>query len=77
LVTRLFLVQKSLGSRPSETTKIKVMKQQLPDAKKHQQISFLKSAIRIVGYAFIPYSLETATILLIFSEFVGIIEELV
>jgi hypothetical protein len=53
------------------------MKQQLPDAKKHQQISFLKSAIRIVGYAFIPYSLEAATILLIFSEFVGIIEELV
>ena len=67
----------SLGSSPSETTKIKIMKQQLPDAKKHQQISFIKSAIRIVGYAFIPYSLETATILLIFSEFVGIIEELV
>ena len=52
-------------------------KQELPDAKKHQQISFIKSAIRIVGYAFIPYSLETAAILLIFSEFVGIIEELV
>ena len=67
----------SLGSSPSETTKIKIMKQQLPDAKKHQQISFIKSTIRIVGYAFIPYSLETATILLIFSEFVGIIEELV
>ena len=57
--------------------KIKVMKQQQPEEKKHQQISFLKSAIRIVGYAFIPYSLETATILLIFSEFIGIIEELV
>ena len=67
----------SLGSSPSEITKIKIMKQELPDAKKHQQISFLKSTIRIVGYAFIPYSLETATILLIFSEFVGIIEELV
>ena len=53
------------------------MKQQLPDAKKHQQISFLKSAIRIVGYAFIPYSLETATIILILSEIVGIVEELV
>ena len=51
--------------------------QQLPDAKKHQQISFLKSTIRIMGYAFIPYSLETATGLLILSEFVGIIEELV
>ena len=69
----------SLGSSPSEITKIKikVMKQQLPDAKKHQQISFIKSLVRIIGYAFIPYSLETATILLIFSEFIGIIEELV
>jgi len=53
------------------------MKQELPDAKKHQQISFIKSLVRIVGYAFIPYSLEAATILLILSEFVGIIEELV
>tara|TARA_B110000037_G_scaffold127995_1_gene145514 strand:- start:295 stop:462 length:168 start_codon:yes stop_codon:yes gene_type:complete len=52
-------------------------KQQLPDARKHQIVSFVKSTIRIVGYAFIPYSLETATILLILSEFVGIIEELV
>ena len=51
--------------------------QQLPDAKLHQIISFIKSTIRIIGYAFIPYSLETATILLIFSEFIGIIEELV
>ena len=51
--------------------------QQLPDAKKHQIISFIKSAVRIVGYAFIPYDLAIATILLIFSEFVGIIEELV
>ena len=56
---------------------IKINDHKIPDAKKHQQISFLKSTIRIVGYAFIPYSLETATILLIFSEFVGIIEELV
>jgi len=52
-------------------------KQQLPDAQKHQIISFVKSAIRIVGYAFIPYSLETATIILILSEIVGIVEELV
>jgi len=55
----------------------KVKKQELPDAKKHQIISFINSAVRIVGYAFIPYDLAIATILLIFSEFVGIIEELV
>ena len=52
-------------------------KQQLPDARNHQIISFIKSTVRIVGYAFIPYSLEKATILLIFSEFVGVVEELV
>jgi len=52
-------------------------KQQLPDAKKHQIISFIKSAIRIIGYIFIPFNLLAATILLLVSEFVGILEELV
>ena len=73
------MVQKSLGSRPSKTTKIKikVMKQQLPDARKHQQISFIKSGIRILGYGALWYSLDIAVILLILSEIVGIGEELV
>ena len=53
------------------------VKQQLPDAKKHQQISFIKSGIRIIGYACIPFSLFWATVFLILSEVVGIIEELV
>ena len=52
-----------------------VMKQ--PDAKKHQKISFIKSGIRIVGYIAIPFNLELATALLISSEIVGILEELV
>ena len=52
-------------------------KQQLPDAKKHQQISFIKSGIRIIGYALIPVNLLWATVVLILSEVVGIIEELV
>ena len=51
--------------------------QQLPDAKKHQQISFIKSGIRIIGYACIPFSLFWATVFLILSEVVGIIEEMV
>ena len=50
---------------------------ELPDAYMHQRISFLKSTIRIIGYIFIPFSLVTATILLIISEIIGIIEELV
>ncbi len=49
----------------------------LPDPKLHQQISFFKSGVRIIGYFFIPFSLVTATALLILSEVIGVIEELV
>ena len=48
-----------------------------PDAKKHQTISFIKSWIRIIGYLFIPFNLVTATLILVVSEIIGIIEELV
>ena len=48
-----------------------------PDASKHQLISFIKSGIRIVGYALIPFNLVMSVIFLILSEVVGIIEELV
>ena len=63
-----------------QTTHISLGKpknQQLPDARKHQIISFVKSGVRILGYCFIPFSLVTATILLILSEIIGIVEELV
>ena len=50
---------------------------QMPDQKWHRRISFLKSGIRIIGYGFIPFNLAAATSLLIVSEVVGIIEELV
>lgn len=53
------------------------MMQKYPDAKKHQIISFIKSGFRILGYAFLPFNLVTATLILIFSEIIGIIEELV
>ena len=52
-------------------------KQQLPDAKKHQTVSFIKSAIRIVGYILIPVDLISAMLVLVVSEVVGIFEELV
>jgi|TARA_R100001224_G_C3989405_1_gene138672 hypothetical protein len=48
-----------------------------PDARLHQLISFIKSGVRIVGYFFIPFNLVAATALLILSEVIGIIEELV
>ena len=48
-----------------------------PDAKRHQLVSFIKSGIRIIGYIFIPFNLVVSAFLLILSEVVGIIEELV
>lgn len=52
-------------------------KQELPDAVLHQRISFIKSAIRIMGYVFIPFNLEAAVTTLVLSEIIGIVEELV
>jgi len=52
-------------------------KQQLPDARRHQLVSFLKSGIRLLGYVFLPFDLTIAMGVLFFSEIVGIIEELV
>ena len=52
-------------------------KQELPDARKHQVISFVKSGIRIIGYVFLPFNIGVAVTLLIVSEGVGIVEELV
>ena len=63
-------------NRPKQQSPSK-LSQQLPDAKKHQQISFIKSGIRIIGYACIPFSIFWATTFLILSEVVGIIEEMV
>ena len=49
----------------------------LPDPKKHQLISFVKSGIRILGYLFIQFDLGAAVTLLVVSEAIGILEEMV
>jgi len=48
-----------------------------PDPIKHQQISFIKSAVRILGYIFLFWDVEVAALTLIASEAIGIWEELV
>tara|TARA_R100000900_G_scaffold12_5_gene26 strand:+ start:1136 stop:1435 length:300 start_codon:yes stop_codon:yes gene_type:complete len=48
-----------------------------PDPKLHQIVSFIKSGMRIIGYCLIPYNLGVAASMLVLSEVVGIIEELV
>lgn len=51
--------------------------QKIPDPKLHQRVSFFKSFIRILGYAFLPFNLGWSVTFLILSEGIGIIEELV
>ena len=48
-----------------------------PDTKLHHQISFIKSGLRIAGYIAIPFTIKIAVVLLVISEVVGIVEELV
>ena len=48
-----------------------------PDPKKHQLISFLKSAVRITGYVALPFGIGLGVIILVISELIGIVEELV
>ena len=51
--------------------------EKLPDPRLHQIISFVKSVVRILGYIFIPFDLGAAVALLVVSEAVGILEEMV
>jgi len=48
-----------------------------PDARKHQIISFVKSGIRLIGYGTLLYNIETAVYILVLSEVIGIVEEVV
>ena len=52
-------------------------KKYMPNQKRHRYVSFIKSGVRIVGYLLIPFSLPLAVGVLVFSEIIGIIEELV
>ena len=51
--------------------------QHYPDARKHQLVSFLKSGVRLLGYLFLPFDLYIAMGILLVSEIIGIVEELV
>tara|TARA_Y100001980_G_C14178712_1_gene50695 strand:- start:33 stop:269 length:237 start_codon:yes stop_codon:yes gene_type:complete len=51
--------------------------EKLPNAKNHKNLSFIKSGIRILGYISFLVSIELAVGVLIVSEVIGILEELV
>lgn len=48
-----------------------------PEEDKKEGITLIKSALRIIGYTLIPSNIMAAASMLIISEMVGIIEELV
>ena len=70
------LYNKVKGKNPKFDTKFKNF-DKMPDQKWHQIISFIKSGIRIVGYVIIPFDIVVAATVLVFSELIGIVEELV
>jgi len=41
----------------------------------HERVSYVKSVLRIVGYAFLPFSIVKASAVLVVSELLGIAEE--
>jgi len=48
-----------------------------PDPKQHQRISFIKSALRLIGYLLLLTEPVAAVTILVASEGLGIYEELV
>lgn len=67
---------KELTGKKNPLTKDKDL-DKMPNQKWHQIVSFIKSGVRIIGYCLIPYNLLIAAIVLVISEVIGIIEELV
>ena len=49
----------------------------MPNQKLHRNVSFLKSAVRIVGFGICWWSLDIGLTLLILAEVIGVGEELV
>ena len=43
---------------------------------KHAKISYMKSAIRIIGFILLPFTIGVSALILIIAELLGIIEEL-
>ena len=73
------IINPELYGKIRSTKEIKYDKEfkHMPNQKWHKIISFIKSSIRITGYVLIPFDLVSAAFVLIFSEIVGILEELV
>ena len=51
--------------------------EKLPDPRKHQIVSFVKSGVRILGYGALWWDISLSASILILSEVIGIGEEMV
>jgi len=49
----------------------------VPDPKWHMYMSFIKSAVRFVGYGFLPFNIMWGAGLLVAAEVIGVVEEMV
>lgn len=59
-------------------TKVSIKKEvEHPDARLHRVVSFIKSLVRIGGYITLLFNIPLAVIILVASELIGIVEELV
>lgn len=77
---REIMEAKGYGKRTRDSweySDTQIKKQELPDARKHQIISFVKSGVRILGYGLLVVNFPIAVGVLILSEVIGIVEELV
>lgn len=70
------LYNKVKGKEVKLDTKFKHL-DKMPNQKWHQIISFVKSSVRIFGYIMLVVNIPAAMGILVVSEVIGIIEELV
>ena len=70
------LYSKVKGKKVKLDTKFKHL-DKMPNQKWHQIISFVKSSVRIFGYVMLVVNIPVAMGILVVSEVIGIIEELV
>lgn len=69
--------QYPIGTTPEQQASWKTELEHMPNQKKHRNVSFAKSAVRIIGFGALWVSVDIAATLLILAEVIGIYEELV
>ena len=61
---------------PKTPPKLQLRREPKDPSFKHFWVSIIKSAVRIVGYGFLPFNIFAGALVLILAEALGILEEL-